>query len=397
MYVTIHRVLFFMTPVHIIRATDQSSPNGAQPRLQAGSVVSARVLSAAGAGQYVISVAGQKVAVRSETPLQTGAVFSAKIGVRGEQVILSLVGAQGEAKPLVTQFTAGAVQNGMDAPLAHLLASLGLPATAESFGLLQFAQAMGVKIDARQLRKALAAAQKSGGGEEAAQTALLLDEKGLDASVDALTAILGGMSDGNGGREQRHQREKENADATDSADAADADQNEKTSVVSPSSVLSSLVEPPTLSDVKAYFDSVDSAATSNDVGALTLFNSFRGGAGAQDMARWVVLPFTWADDFCGTIRLLPDSDPKKTRQIIINAKNPRTSYDFVVYCNEGKVVSVRFSFEPELDAEQAQTVAAELKTLLLPSFGSLKTVSYGAALHGFCAQDTAIGTVGGVV
>ena len=59
--------------------------------------------------------------------------------------------------------------------------------------------------------------------------------------------------------------------------------------------------------------------------------------------------------------------------------------------------SVRFSRVPELTAQEAAEYAADCKRMLMPAFGSLQAVDYVAALQGFCAQDTAIGTVGGMV
>ena len=322
----------------------------------------------------------------------------------------------------MTQFNSAAVQGNMDANLAQLLAFLGLPAEAESFRLLQFAQAMGMKIDSRQLRKALAAAKQN--GEGGAETALVLDEKGLDASGEAIRAVADGMS----GKGQMGGRRDESGDSTrmdadgrgwdaDGGDGA-GDCGDDVDGVRGERAEGERLGDSTRMDadgrgwdadgsdgasdcdddcdgVKRFFGEVDEAAERQRVGALTVFNSLRGGDEASDGARWVLLPFEWRDDYRGVIRILPEKNQKKLRQIIINAKNLHTSWNFVVYCKQGKIDSVRFSRFPLIG--DGTKLAEELKKILLPSFGSLRSVGYGAELEDWCAQDVSVGTVGGLV
>ena len=396
-----------MTPVRIVQETAQSSPQ-ARPALQAGSVVQARVVRNLGGGSYVISLAGRMVSVRSEQVLAQGAVFSAKIAVRGNQVVLSIVGQEG-AKPLVTAFDSAALRDGMDANLAALLASLGLPPETEAFRLLQFAQAMGMRIDPRQMRKALQAAGRDGGGEDASQTALVLDEKGIEPNADALAAVTGGMAGGgrNGGNQPGGNGGDETGRGDEGGDCGDGDgigvgdggdgSGRKLSAVSESAGDFPLEPFLSASDIKEYFASVDEAALRNEVGALTLFNSLRGGEKAQDAAHWIVLPFEWNGGYSGKIRILPEKNQKKLRQIIINAKSIHTTWNFVVYCKQGKIDSVRFSRFPFPEGQDAGVLADGLKRMLLPLFGSLKSVDFVGELDGWCAQDMAVGTVGGLV
>ena len=376
----------------------------------------ARVVRNLGGGSYVISLAGRMVSVRSEQSLAQGTVFSAKIAVRGNQVVLSLVGQEG-AKPLVTAFDSAALRDGMDAHLAALLASLGLPPEGEAFRLLQFAQAMGMKIDPRQMRKALQAAGRDGGGEDASQTALVLDEKGIEANADAVAAVADGMAGGgrNGGSQQNGSGGnaggenggndvgddgddvggKNQRDVSEFAgDGDDGDRNQRD--VTGSAGSSSVARDVSVSDIKDYFASVDEAALRNRIGALTLFNSLRGGAKAQDAAHWIVLPFEWNGDYSGKIRILPEKNQKNIRQIIINAKSIHTTWNFVVYCKQGKIDSVRFSRFPFPEGQDAGVLADGLKQMLLPLFGSLKSVDFVGELDGWCAQDMAVGTVGGL-
>ena len=375
-----------MVSVRIVSQTPQSSQTGARPALQTGSVVTVRVLRQTGAGQYVVSVAGQQVSVRSQVSLQAGAVFSATVSVRGGQVFFSLVGAPGEPKPFVSQFSAFPLQSGCESPLTSLLASLGLPATAESFRLLQFAESMGMKIDTRQLRRAVAAAKTAGGGEERTQVALALDEKGAGAEA----VRLFGDDRGSDSRRQDSGSQEHESQDEDSADG----RSDSVGEAGHSAEREQPADDRAL--LASYLASVDDAAVRNRAGALTVFNTLRGGTAASDAARWVILPFEWTLGYRGDIRLLTDGG-QNLREIVVNAKKADTRWHFVVYCSRGKVSSVHFSCAPELAAAKAAACSARLESLLRPSCASLKSVDYVAGLNGFCTQDKEIGMVGGEI
>ncbi|MDE5799244.1 MAG: hypothetical protein K2H73_09575, partial [Treponemataceae bacterium] len=370
----------------ILSQTPQSSQTGARPALQAGGVVTARVLRQTGAGQYVVSVAGQQVSVRSQVPLQSGAVFSATVSVRDGQVFFSLGGAPVEPKPFVSQFSAFPLQSGCENPLTSLLVSFGLPATTESFRLLQFAESMGMKIDVRQLRRALAAARTAGGGEETAQLALSLDEKGAGAEAVRL------FGDGRGSGSRRQDsggqgHEPQDDNSTDGRSDSVGEAGHPAERERPADERALL---------DSYFASVDDAATRNRAGMLTVFNTLRGGAAVSDAARWIILPFEWTLGYCGDIRLLTDGG-QNLREIVVNAKKADTQWHFVVYCPQGTVSSVRFSCAPELDSAVAAAYSARLESLLRPLCASLKSVDYLVGLDGFCTQDKEIGMVGGEI
>ncbi len=365
-----------MTPVHIVQQTAQS-PQGKRPGLQAGSVVTARVVQALGGGKYAVSLGGQMISVRSALPMQPGKTFSAKIGLSGNQVVLSLVGNE-KASPLVTQFTSASLEQGINPQLSQLLASLGLPPTEDAFHLLQFARAMGMKLEARQLRKALTRVEENENGGEDVQTALVMDEKGMGS--DAVQSVRNGMGSGQkNSDEEKKNKENDEHDGEDlqkSKDAVQADVNE-----------SELV--------REYFSSVNEAAGKNEIGALSFFNSLHGGEKASDASRWIMLPFEWTLGYQGIIRILTEKEQKKIREIIINAKNLHTSWNFVVYCKQGNIDTVRFSrFPLSGDGEE---LARELQKMLLPVFSRLRSVEYVAELEGWCKQDFPVERVGGLV
>ena len=97
----------------------------------------------------------------------------------------------------------------------------------------------------------------------------------------------------------------------------------------------------------------------------------------------------------GLIRILTEKEQKKLGEIIINAKNLHTSWNFVVYCRQGKIDRVCFSRFPLTG--NGEELALELQKMLLPAFPSLKSVRYVAELDGWCAQDLPVGRVGGLV
>ncbi|MDE6774053.1 MAG: hypothetical protein K2J14_05435 [Treponemataceae bacterium] len=134
----------------------------------------------------------------------------------------------------------------------------------------------------------------------------------------------------------------------------------------------------------------------NRAGALTVFNTLRGGAAASDAARWILLTFEWTLGYRGDIRLLTDGG-QNLREIVVNAKKADTQWHFVVYCPLGTVSSVRFSCAPELAVAKAAACSARLESLLRSSCALLKSVDYVAGLDGFCTQDKEIGMVGGEI
>ena len=173
--------------------------------LRNGSLVTARVVSQNGNGSYTVSLAGQMIEVRSKVPLQKGQVFQAKVAMSGNQLFLSLVSEAKNAGELVQKLP---VQNQNLSPqLQNFLSSLGFEPNLDSFKIVQFMQQLGMKFDVESAKKALNQSKKDGTvRQEKAQISLLLEEKGIAASDERVSAIVG-----NGKRKNENgKRKKEN-------------------------------------------------------------------------------------------------------------------------------------------------------------------------------------------
>ena len=117
-------------------------------------------------------MAGRQLAVRSSLPLVPGQTLTAQIQLRGSEVALVLQG----GNPVIPEAPA----------LQTLLSALGLPQTGEAARLLAFAQELGIKLKAAQLKKALLLAEGFSDREEAAELSLLLADKGLRSDGELL-------------------------------------------------------------------------------------------------------------------------------------------------------------------------------------------------------------------
>lgn len=341
--------------------------------LHPGSVVKGRVVSDNGGGSYTISVAGQKIDVHSRIALPPGSSFSARVGVSGRTVILKLMlddGKQeGGARLSYSNF------NPDNPEISALLKRLGLPVALDSFRLLQFAMEMGIKPDEGKLAKALYSGRKDKGGNfiERSQTALLLEEKGVNATDLAVEEVSGSFY---GGADER----KSNGGGSYSRE--DAQRRDK-----PESS-----NKKTLRDtVKDYFASVDMAGQTNRIGALTLFNMVC--AKKKDEPHWLVLPFEWDfRQFYGAIRVLLSPDKKSAQKVVINIQNKSKKYTFVLYFRDRELSSAKISRE----LYEESGVPVSLKEMAESFLGQGKvSVLSSQELEGFASEEGGIGVFEG--
>lgn len=328
-----------MTPVHVIHG--QVSHNARLSVLRSGSVVTARVLSHDGDGSYSLSIAGQKISVKSETNLRTGSVFSAKVSLKDGLVQLSLVREQGEANELVQRFPSDG--KSLSPSLSEFLSALGLEPNVESLKIFQFMQQLGMKIDLPLAKKALAVSKKSGeNGSEKAQLALLLEEKGITADDERISALLG-KNQGNSEKRERRRKSKE--------DAKDFSGREKTE----RAVFN-------CESVKRFFDSADSAAISRKAGLLTAFNTLLSSAKKDiPLNHWIVLPFEWdfRDSF-GSIKMLFDSDFRKLQKLVVDILSAEKHRIFALDFKDSQLDSVKFASNEENSLSGAESMLPAL-------------------------------------
>ena len=388
-----------MNAVHIVQG--QVSQNvRASAVLRNGSLVTARVVSQNGNGSYTVSLAGQMIEVRSQVPLQKGQVFQATVAMSGNQIFLSLLSESKNAGELVQKLP---VQNQNLSPqLQDFLTSLGFEPNAESLKLFQFMQQLGIKIDVPLAKKALLASKKGGPGGEKAQVALLLEEKGIAASDERVSAILG-----NGKRKDENGKRKKE------------ERNGQLAVSREQGAVDDGFSVPSVFSVRNFFDSVDSASHSHKVGILSAFNTVLSAKGKNPpLNHWILLPFEWNfQNYTGNIRLLFDSELKNIQKAVIDVKNSANQHTFLLGFEKNQLSAVKFASSTFLnkdyrgkpdndsggksDSDKITFLHAEklLSNLLFSNFNReipVKFVNFDS-VQGFCAADEVFAQVQGVV
>ena len=183
----------------ISRVYVQTSSLSAVPNryeIREGDVVSVRILSQTGQNSYIASFAGGKFSVTSERPFVQGAVFPASVSIKEGTLVLSPLIAETSfsAEHLVTTFSTALNPDGTlaDAELVRYFTSLNLPPDYITVSLFGAMQQLGMKFDEKIFSDARRIALSFPGREkEAAQAALLLEQKGIRMEKTSVAAIVG--------------------------------------------------------------------------------------------------------------------------------------------------------------------------------------------------------------
>ncbi|MBQ8680761.1 MAG: hypothetical protein IJ530_13570 [Treponema sp.] len=361
-------LLILMTPVHIVQG--QLSQKIRSAVLRNGSTVTGRILSKDAESFYTVSIAGQKISVKSEANLAPGSFFSARVSVKNGLVELSLIKENADSGGLVQKFTPE--KGSLSPQIADFLTSLGFEPNESSLKLFQFMHQLGMKIDIALAKKTLRSSQKDSDADgEKSQILLLLEEKGIKSSDERVSAILG-----------KNQR--------DSGDSERKSKNKE----APALGLSTFPQKINSSDIKKFFESVDAASLNHKHGVLTAFNTVLSAKNKESPLRhWILLPFEW--DFQksnGVIKLLFDSELKNLQKLIIDIKNTRTNRIFSLSFKDNKPDSVKFASNSEDDYSSPESLS--LFSSLFPFSMHLEQVDFDS-LRGFAVSDEELSFVRG--
>ena len=279
------------------------SPSEAGPGgIAEGSSVFVRVLAAEDSGRYTVSFAGRRFSVLSRQALGIGSAFRADVRVEKGQVLLVPRRDFAGDTEGVRRFSSLRESGGEK--LSVFLQQLGLPFDDVSFRSVQFFQENGIRFDGRLALKARAIAKRFKGREEdAAEIALFLLQKGLEADENAILYLLDIM-DG-----------KQNSNENSSGrflDAAAALQN--------GGAFSGNFLP--------FVYENASKLLSLPFGLLSFLNHYK-----NEDKHWLILPFEYcinSTKFTGVIRLFLNLEEKKTEKILISAFSLVKNYYFVL-------------------------------------------------------------------
>lgn len=361
--------------VHVVQGL-LSQKNVSGSVLRSGSIVNGRVIAKNGDGSYSVSLAGQKIDVRSETPLLPGQVFSARVKITGTQIALSLLqNVKSQPQEILQKFSASS--QSLSPELSKFLSSLGFEPNAESFRILQFMQQLGMKIDVPAAKKALSHTQKkSASNGEYAQVSLLLEEKGIASDDEKVSAVLG-------------QNERGQSDSKGSSRKEENPHPQKQHLAS--------VDMKSLnSSVRDFFSQVDAASVENKGGILTAFNTVLSSSEKEvPLRHWIILPFEWNfASYSGDVRLLFDSELKNLEKVIINLKNESKKRIFVIYYKNNEPASVKFASDLPSGRNSAQV--SKLFHSYMPEEIPIEEVDFDS-LCGFCPENERISLLHGTV
>ena len=388
--------------------------------IREGDVVSVHIISQTGQNSYIASFAGGRFSVTSERPLVQGAVFSASVSIKDGTLVLSplIADAPFSNEHLVTTFSTALNPDGTlsDAELVRYFTSLNLPPDYITVSLFAAMQQLGMKFDERIFNDARRIALSFPRREkEAAEAALLLEQKGIRMEKTSVAAIVGeneksdkdSESDAdsqNGGRAKRGGADGKRGSR---AERRDADGKRGIDTDRPLKALVSEIEAEvrrffcgTLSGKRAANGAVQGKTATIDTeasdaaydvraeraleqregGILTLFNhrGFSSGAG------WIQIPFEISFDGgaktgSGVLRFFTDVRQKKAEKCTVTLDFGGQFYYFVIYLQKGRVL---YAVQGTGSADES----AALEKALEAAFGG-KSFSVersdGSALSGF--------------
>lgn len=325
----------------------------ARTALREGDSVFVRILSKSGPGRYLAYFSGSRFSVESSADFNPGQAFTAKISLRNGRLFLVPQYNPAASDHALVQHM-NAVRSSVQTPqplsdpfLASYFSSLGIQPDTITLRLVQLLEQMGVKFTAPFINKARRVAGKFSGREkEAAEAAMMLQEKGIAATAENVAQLLA-LFDGRAADENQDGRE-----TAGGSKSAAAETHDDISLA-----------------VKKYFKTALEAAAGAPEGFVTLFNHLAYRSSDTDMVRehWVILPYELTSDtqrVTGAFRLQLDRERKTCKKIIISAEYSGKKAVFVVYLYTKTGRKVRFCIDPAPSDRGQEILTERLQSLL---------------------------------
>lgn len=187
-----------MIPESTVHITDK--PLSSAISLREGSFVFVRVIGEKPDGTYTVSFEGSRFSVRADKPLKAGDAFPAKLTTDGRKLILlpdfsrGLSRAANNSK-ILNNSNIFDIKNLPDTDAAQYFNSLGLVPDELSKRIVSFMQLMGIRLNSDKASFIREIAKKFPGHEqEAAEAAVILEEKGLPVTEEAIEKLMGMIS-----------------------------------------------------------------------------------------------------------------------------------------------------------------------------------------------------------
>ena len=358
-----------MSEVQNVAIHSQTALSGIQRSVREGDFLFVRILQNQGGGKYLASFAGGRFFVKSDFPLKAGETFRAQVKILNGKFFLLPQNGSGK----ISGANAISVQNfNFQSPeTSAFLASLGLPADGVSQKILQFLMQSGARLDPALMKKARRFAAKFAGREiDAAENAILLEQKGFDSDdfLEEIMELLGGdFQEG----ENENPCKKNSSDENSGENSAEkkSDSDSKNGAILENAALHKISDlenncefflKQCAEEIKNFFSS---ALAGNFQGCekenfLAFFNQKAAKNFSQGKKNWIFLPFEFemnslrknGEDVlrgAGVFRICVDLEKNRAEKISVNFKFAGKDLRFVLCFKDKKVCRVLFSFEGE--------------------------------------------------
>lgn len=294
-----------MKTIQVVQTTALSKVNG-NAVLREGSSVFVRVIKNNGNNSYIMAFSGGRFAIKSEVALKEGAGFLAKIKLADGKILLQ------KMNPSVPDKSGVQKLNPQQQKL--FFQNLGLIPDNISYSLFQQMKQLGVRFEQRLFGKARSISKNFKGKEiEAAETVLILEEKGIEASKEAVESVIGGNED--------FMRKESSEDFSDAVSSENP--------------------------FKKFFSTVLSSEAdfSNPCGVLALFNHMGFNfEKPETKGSWIKIPFVFSvEPLEGTGRFCAflNNFTKKMESAFIGFIIEDIRYDFSIAFKSGKLSGIR--------------------------------------------------------
>lgn len=387
-----------MSEVRNVAIHSQTALSGIQRSVREGDFLFVRILQNQGGGKYLASFAGGRFLVKSDALFKAGETFRAQVKIVNGKFFLLPQNGGGK----ISSASAISVQNfNFQSPEASaFLASLGLPADGVSQKILQFLMQSGARLDPALMKKARRLAAKFAGREtDAAESAILLEQKGFDSDdfLEEIMDLLGGdfqkgenenPREENSGEKSNENSAEKKADFNSENDVAfeNADSDSKNGAILKNAELCSdfnlennceFFLKQCAEELKNFFSSAlagnfqgceNSDFGSSDFSSgenfkknfLAFFNHKAAKDFSQGKKNWIFLPFEFEMNSArkngedalrgaGVFRICVDLEKNLAEKISVNFKFAGKDLRFVLCFKDKKVCRVLFSREGGAD------------------------------------------------
>lgn len=288
--------------------------------LREGSSVFVRVLKNLGSNSFRVAFAGRQLNISSQLELKEGTAFLAKIKLDGGKILLQKVEQSFSQANILEKITAQTGQDGkiVNPALINYFKKLGLEPDNINLGLFQQMRQLGISFNSSNFEKIKHLAEKFKGKEaEAAQIAMILEQKGLTADFESIWAILDESYNEEFLNKFEHELETDYS----------------------------------IEDVfKDFFRDIFSGKnySKNKPGILTLFNHCGFKYGKQSCCgSWIKIPFEFSykknelnNYGHGSLNSFVEKEGKKIQKSILNFNFCLTNYYFVIYYTDNKCTKI---------------------------------------------------------